>query len=224
MKIPSLLRGASASATLALGLVVGLPVQAADKTRNKNSAADIQFMRVDKLDKIWLAAGFAFKGYDAVLVNTLNTEGITTKDEKEADRLSQLKRGYAEDMARGLERYAGFAQGTSKEADVPAGKKKLVLDTQLLDFSRGSSAARYGLGFGAGMPYMKIRGTFHEGDASKPLAIFEMDEKGDWFGGGYSSNESLQEKASMELGKDLGRFIEKVQKGEKINYKKAKKD
>src|SRR5690606_40148986 len=142
------------------------------------------------------------------------------KDEKEADRLNLLKRGYAEDMARGLERFAGFPEATSKEADVPAGRKKLVLDTKLLELSRGSSAARYGLGFGAGMPFIKIRGTFHEGDPAKPLAIFEMDEKGDWMGGGFTSNESLQEKASSELGKDLGRFIEKVRNGEKIKYKK----
>jgi hypothetical protein len=110
------------------------------------------------------------------------------------------------------------------EAGVPAGQKKLVIDTKLLEFSRGSSAARYGLGFGAGMPFIKIRGTFHEGDPAKPLAIFEMDEKGDWMGGGFTSNESLQEKASSELGKDLGRFIEKVRNGEKIKYKKVKKD
>lgn len=206
-------------ATTLLAAAIAAPLAAADTPPGGG-----EFQRVDKLDKIWLAAGFAFKGYDAVLVTPLKTEGIVTKDEKEADRLNLLKRGYAEDMARGLERYGGFAQGASKESDVPAGKKKLVLDTQLLDFSRGSSAARWGVGFGAGMPYMKIRGTFHEGDPAKPLAIFEMDERGDWFGGGYSSNESLQEKASMELGKDLGRFIEKVQKGEKIKYKKAKKE
>lgn len=189
-----------------------------------NAADNIEFQRVDKLDKIWLAEGFAFKDYEVLLVTALNAEGIQPKDEKEADRLNLLKRGYAEDMARGLERFAGFPEATSKEADVPAGRKKLVLDTKLLEFSRGSSAARYGLGFGAGMPFIKIRGTFHEGDPAKPLAIFEMDEKGDWMGGGFTSNESLQEKASSELGKDLGRFIEKVRNGEKIKYKKVKKD
>ncbi|HSH14906.1 MAG TPA: DUF4410 domain-containing protein [Verrucomicrobiae bacterium] len=189
-----------------------------------NAADTIEFQRVDKLDKIWLAEGFAFKDYEVLLVTALNAEGIQPKDEKEADRLNLLKRGYAEDMARGLERFAGFPEATSKEADVPAGRKKLVLDTKLLEFSRGSSAARYGLGFGAGMPFIKIRGTFHEGDPAKPLAIFEMDEKGDWMGGGFTSNESLQEKASSELGKDLGRFIEKVRNGEKIKYKKVKKD
>lgn len=189
-----------------------------------NAADTIEFQRVDKLDKIWLAEGFAFKDYEVLLVTALNAEGIQPKDEKEADRLNLLKRGYAEDMARGLERFAGFREATSKEADVPAGRKKLVLDTKLLEFSRGSSAARYGLGFGAGMPFIKIRGTFHEGDPAKPLAIFEMDEKGDWMGGGFTSNESLQEKASSELGKDLGRFIEKVRNGEKIKYKKVKKD
>lgn len=214
MKTSSLSRFILIAGVVVSGLV-SAPVHAAD---------EIEFQRVDKLDKIWLKDGFAFKGYDVLLVNKLTTEGIEPKDEKEADRLKLLERGYADDMARGLERFGGFPKGTSKESEVPADKKKLVLDTKLLDFSRGSSAARFGLGFGAGMPYIKIRGTFHEGDASKPLAIFEMDEKGDWFGGGYSSNESLQEKASSELGKDLGRFIEKVANGEKIKWKKAKKD
>lgn len=199
---------------LALGLTA-VPAGAADS---------IEFQRVEKIDKIWLAEGFAFKDYGVLLVTALNAEGIQPKDEKEADRLNLLKRGYADDMARGLERFAGFPKATAREADVPAGQKKLVLDTQLLEFSRGSSAARYGLGFGAGMPYIKIRGTFHEGDPAQPLAIFEMDEKGDWMGGGFTSNESLQEKASSELGKDLGRFIEKVRNGEKIKYKKVKKD
>jgi hypothetical protein len=214
MKTMTLVRSLPTFTLLAVGLALW-PANAADT---------IEFQRVDKLDKIWLADGFAFKGYEVLLVTALNAEGIQPKDEKEADRLNLLKRGYAEDMARGLERFAGFPKATSREADVPAGQKKLVLDTQLLEFSRGSSAARYGLGFGAGMPYIKIRGTFHEGDPAKPLAIFEMDEKGDWMSGGFTSNESLQEKASSELGKDLGRFIEKVRNGEKIKYKKVKKD
>lgn len=199
-------------------LTIGLAVWPA------TAAEPIEFQRVDKLDKLWLADGFTFKGYAVLLVTALNAEGIQPKDEKETDRLNLLKRGYAEDMARGLERFAGFPKATSREADVPAGQKQLVLDTKLLEFSRGSSAARYGLGFGAGMPYIKIRGTFHEGDPAKPLAIFEMDEKGDWMVGGFTSNESLQEKASSELGKDLGRFIEKVRNGEKIKYKKVKQD
>jgi hypothetical protein len=183
-----------------------------------------EFKRVDKLDKAWLAAGFTFKGYDVVVVSPLNSDGITTRDAKEAERLNLLKRGYAEDMARGLERHGGFASGTSREADVASGQKKLVLDTQLLDYSRGSSSARWTVGFGAGMPYLKVRGTFHEGDPTKPVAIIEMDEKGDWLGGGYSSNETLQNRASTELGKDLGRFIEKVRNGEKIKYQKAKRE
>jgi hypothetical protein len=214
MKTMTLVRSLPTFTLLAVSLALW-PATAAD---------NIEFQRVDKLDKIWLADGIAFKGYEALLVTALNAEGIQPKDEKEADRLNLLKRGYAEDMARGLERFAGFPKGTARDADVPAGQKKLVLDTKLLEFSRGSSAARYGLGFGAGMPFIKIRGTFHEGDPAKPLAIFEMDEKGDWMGGGFASNESLQEKASSELGKDLGRFIEKVRNGEKIKYKKVKKD
>jgi hypothetical protein len=214
MKTTNPVRSLTTLTLLAVGLAVW-PSTAADT---------VEFQRVDKLDKIWLADGFAFKDYEVLLVTPLNAEGIQPKDEKEADRLNLLKRGYAEDMARGLERFAGFPKATSKEADVPAGQKKLVLDTKLLEFSRGSSAARYGLGFGAGMPFIKIRGTFHEGDPAKPLAMFEMDEKGDWMGGGFASNESLQEKASSELGKDLGRFIEKVRNGEKIKYKKVKKD
>lgn len=222
MKTPSSIRTTCFLTALAVGLLSALPLPAADK--NKDASDGREYLRYDKLDKIWLAEGFAFKGYDIILVNPLNVEGIETKDEKEADRLKLLERGYANDMAIGLERFAPFEKGTTRASDVEEGKKKLVLDTKLLDFSRGSSAARYGLGFGAGMPYIKIRGTFHEGDASKPLAILEMDEKGDWFGGGYSSNESLQEKASTELGKDLGRYIEKVANGEKIKYKKAKKD
>jgi hypothetical protein len=201
----------------------GLFVAAGLFTSTLTAADDIEFKRVDKLDKIWLADGFEFNGYDLILVTKLDSTGIETKDDKEADRLKLLERGYSEDMARGLERSGAFEKGTSKESEVGADQKKLVLDTRLLDFSRGSSAARFGLGFGAGMPYIKVRGTFHEGDPSKPLAIFEMDEKGDWFGGGYSSNESLQEKASTELGKDLGRFIQQVQNGDKIKWKKAKK-
>jgi hypothetical protein len=214
MKTMTLVRSLPTFTLLAVGLALW-PANAADT---------IEFQRVDKLDKIWLADGFAFKGYEVLLVTALNAEGIQPKDEKEADRLNLLKRGYAEDMARGLERFAGFPKATARDADVPAGQKKLVLDTKLLEFSRGSSAARYGLGFGAGMPFIKIRCTFHEGDPAKPLAMFEMDEKGDWMGGGFASNESLQEKASSELGKDLGRFIEKVRNGEKIKYKKVKKD
>lgn len=191
-------------------------------TQNAWATENIQFQRVDKIDRIWLQEGFNFTGYDAVHVTPLRTEGIKPRDEKETERLRLLERGYAQDMARGLERYSNLGTVTARESDLPANGRKLILDTQLLEFSRGSSAARYGIGFGAGMPYIKIRGTFHEGDPKRPVAIFEMDERGDWLGGGYSSNESLQERASMELGKDLGHFIDKVARGEKIKFRKAK--
>jgi len=181
-----------------------------------------QFRSTDHFEKVWLADGFDFNGYDILLVTDLDATGIEPKDEKEADRLDLLKRVYPTDMAASIGRHRVFPKATGSAGDLVEGKKVLVLDTKLLDYSRGSSAARFGLGFGAGMPYIKITGTFHEQGSDEPRAILEMDEKGDWFGSGYASTESLQNAATMEIGKDLAEYISKVSRHDSIKYGKAK--
>jgi len=86
-------------------------------------------------------------------------------------------------------------------------------------YTRGSSTARYMVGFGAGMPRVRVRGKMTEWGGAKPLCLFEIERAGDWFGSGFTSSKTLQTHAGIELAEDVAAFIAKATKHEKINYR-----
>ena len=92
------------------------------------------------------------------------------------------------------------------------------LENTIVKFSRGSTALRYGVGFGAGAPYIRIQGQITEVGSSKPLFIYEVDETGDWAFAGFTSSRTLQSQAASELADDVVAFMARVAKGEKIKY------
>lgn len=100
-----------------------------------------------------------------------------------------------------------------KEAEVKPGAKTLKLENTIVKFSRGSSALRYGVGFGAGSPYIRIRGQLTELGSNKALFIYEVDETGDWAFAGFTSSRTLQTQAASELADDVANFMGRVARG-----------
>lgn len=201
---------------------VGGMARAADKV-SFGTAEKKEFKRTDKLDRVWLAEGFDFTGYDALLVDEVKPDpAVKPKDEKEADRLSLMQGSMARDLVLAIETRKLFKTVTLKASDIPAGTKAVKLQTTITKFSRGSTAARIGVGFGAGMPYVRVIVTGSELGSGRPLFEVELDETADWFGAGYSSSQTLQTGAAMELTGDLANYMARVSKHEPIKYKTAK--
>jgi hypothetical protein len=199
-------------------VLTGLNSVAADKSASGGS--EKRFRKTDKLDKVWLAEGFDFTGYDTLLVEEAKVDGsVKAKDEKEADRLSLAQGTLARNFALAIEGRKIFKNVTTKESEVPKEGKSLRMQPTILKFSRGSSAARYGVGFGAGMPYIKVNVRILEMGTDKPLFECELDERADWFAAGYASSRSLQSGASMELTEDVAAFMARVARHDTIKYK-----
>jgi hypothetical protein len=178
------------------------------------------YKRTSKLDKVWSAEGFDFSGYDALLVTEVTVDpAVKPKDDKERDRLELAKVALPRDLVLAIESRKVVKTTTLKESDLPAGKR-LKLETRVLKFSRGSSTARYGVGFGAGMPYIKVNVLVTDLATSEPLLEAELDEKADWFASGYTGSRSLQAGATMELTDDLAAFMGQLARHEQIKYKK----
>jgi hypothetical protein len=202
--------------------IPGSVARAAEKAEF-GTAEKKEFKRTDKLDRVWLAEGFDFTGYDALLVDDVKPDpAVKPKDETEADRLSLMQGSMARDLVLAIETRKLFKTVTLKPSDIPAGTKAVKLQTTIMKFSRGSTAARVGVGFGAGMPYVRVIVTGSELGSGRPLFEVELDETADWFGAGYSSSKTLQSGAAMELTADLANYMARVASHDPIKYKTAK--
>lgn len=128
------------------------------------------------MDKCWIASGFDFRGYDTLLIMpTLATVQVQTPEE--AYDLEGEKKGLAYELgwffhARDIVRNVA----TRPEEALP-GARVLKLETTIIEFKRGSFAARDWAGlFGAGQPVLRVSGTMTDGD--KPVFTFEARRSG----------------------------------------------
>jgi hypothetical protein len=181
-------------------------------------AAGVTYKRTDSIDKVWIAEGFDFSGYDTLVVESIAANGVKPRDDKEKERLDFARQSLQRDLKGAIEYAAIIPQvvGTTPTAGT---NKTLRLENEILEFSRGSSAMRIGIGFGAGSPYLKLRGAVKDGATGKELLIYELDETGDWFGGGFSSSRTLQRHAGTELADDITSLLTQVARRQPIKYK-----
>jgi hypothetical protein len=174
------------------------------------------YRKAGNLDRVWVADGFNFTGYDAVVVTPVATQNIKPKDDKEADRLSLAQGALERDFMLMMQARKIFPAVVTKESEIKPGSKALKLENTIVKFSRGSSALRFGVGFGAGMPYIRLQGQLSELGSSKPLFIYDIDETGDWFASGYISSGTIQSQAASELVEDVVNFMVRTAKGETV--------
>jgi hypothetical protein len=188
-----------------------------EKPSQSASAGGITYKRTDSIDKVWIAEGFDFGGYDTLVVEPVAAGAVKPKDDKEKERLEMARQSLQRDLKGGIE----FAAIVPKVADAASGgvtNKVLRLESEILEFSRGSTAVRIGIGFGAGAPYLKLRGTVKDGASGNSLVIYELDETGDWFDG-ISSSQTLQRSAGTEMVDDIMKLLTQVARRQPIKYK-----
>jgi hypothetical protein len=145
------------------------------------------------MDKCWIADGFNFAGYDALLIApTTSVENMPL----------ELRRAIAAKLV--------FPTIALNESEYKAGSKILKLETVFIEYAKGGGGARYWAGlYGAGQPMFKVQGKFMDG--SKTLCTFEARRSGTSGGarmvGGYMRDEDIQVEDIRSLGIDLSDFV-----------------
>ena len=204
---------------LILAAVIILPGCASAPKEKPSKTGGITYKRTETIDKVWIAEGFDFHGYDTIVVEpVVAASAVTPKDDKEKERLEMARQGLQRDLKGAIE-FAAIVPNVAVAAQGGATNKALRLENEILEFSRGSSALRFGVGFGAGSPYLKLRGTIKDGASGNSLLIYELDETGDWFAGGFSSSSTLQRNAGTEMVDDIMNLLTKVARRQPIKYK-----
>ena len=167
------------------------------------------------LDKVWLADGFTFTGYDTIYV--ADTQSTTKFQPDEATPHEVAKRGLQQQLVDALKAKKLWANVVTRDADIPAGAKTLRLDNTIIEYSKGGGGARYWVGlYGGGQPVLKVSGKMS--DAAKPLFTFEARRSGVSAGarmvGAFKSDVDIQSEDIASMVKDLTDFMESTAKGQ----------
>lgn len=159
-------------------------------------------------DKCWVADGFEFNGYDALLIAPVAVTATVKDDEKERLQLAteQIPRKLSQFlMPKGI-----FTNIVTSEAELKPGMRVLKVENTIVEYSKGSRAARYFAGlYGAGQPMLRVQGTIKEGD--KPLFAYEGRRSGTSAGarvlGVYMSGDDIQDEDVHSMMLDLTDFM-----------------
>jgi hypothetical protein len=178
-------------------------------TPSAPSSGGIVYQEHKHLQKVWVAPGFDFKGYDVLYVADIATE--VPKVNPDGVESLEWSRGVVQtQLVRAIQAKGFFRTVATRATDVPAGAKVLKLDNTIVEYERGGGAARYFAGlYGAGQPVIRVRGRMADGD--RALFAYEARRSGDsgsarWLGG-FRSNRDIQEEDIKDLADDLADFI-----------------
>lgn len=160
------------------------------------------------LDKCWIADGFTFSGYDTLFIAPTVATAQVKDDEKE--RLQLATQQIPAKLVHFLTPKGIFTNIVMREADLKPGARFLKLENTIVEYSKGSRAARYFAGlYGAGQPMLRVQGTLKEGD--KPLFAYEARRSGTSAGarmtGVFMSGDDIQDEDVHSMILDLTDFM-----------------
>lgn len=204
-------------ATLLILIAVTIMSGCASAPKEKSSDS-ITFKRTDKFEKVWIADGFDFSGFDAILLRPVTTT-VAPKNDKDRERLEMLRHSLTRDFASTIEFKKIVPLLVGKEADLKPDSRVLNLENVITEFSAGSMAVRVMVGMGAGTPRLRVRGQLTETTTGKPLLIYELDETAPILGAQGASSRTLQATAASELAEDVADFLWQVSKRQPIKFK-----
>lgn len=187
------------------------PTAPAAATAAPPAASGIVLREEKDFGQVWLAPGFDFKGYEALLV----TEPRAEVPKLNPDGIANLE------WARGLLRTELITALRERKlftvvqspTDVNPSVRLLHLDSTIIEYEKGGGGARFFAGvYGAGQPVIRVRGQLTA--EGRPLFVYEARRSGTsgtarWFGG-YRSDKDIQEEDIKHLARSLGDFIVKT--------------
>src|SRR5215211_9077864 len=130
------------------------------------------------LEKCWVADGFTFNGYDTLLIAPIVCTAKLKDDEH--DRLQFAGQQLPIKLINFLQPKGIFPNILLDESQIPQGARVLKFENTIIDYSKGSGAARAFAGlYGAGQPMIRVEGKVLEGD--KQLFSYEARRSGTSF-------------------------------------------
>lgn len=158
--------------------------------------------------QVWLALGFAFKGYDTLLVTETRAE-VPKLNPDGAENLAWARGVVRNELVAAIQERKLFTVVTSP-GDVKPGSRVLRLDSTIIEYEKGGGGARFFAGiYGAGHPVIKVRGQLTEAD--RPLFVYEARRSSvattARIFGGYRSDKAIQEEDIKDLAKAVGDFM-----------------
>jgi len=159
---------------------------------------------------VWLADGFSFKGYKTLYLTPIVFAGV--ERDNEVDIRAMAMQELPAELVTSLRDMKLFATVTATSDEVKSGAKTLKLDNTIIEFSKGSGAARhFGGPFGGGQPVIKVRGQIYDGD--KLVCVYEIKRSGESAEargmGEVMSSEDIQRNDIRVLARDLGYFFQR---------------
>ena len=173
----------------------------------------ISYRKDPHLQKVWLAEGFDFRGFDAVYVAPTLSEALPSKNSEEAEMLDWAKRFLHDEFVHVLKVNKDFVSVVSNANEIGQDKKLLKMENTIIEHAKGSGAARFWAGeFGAGQPLIRVRGKMSDGD--RVVFRFESYRKGDSatarLDPGWTPEKVLQSMDISDLAKDMSDFISRT--------------
>jgi len=176
-----------------------LPPAAAQATQDA-----VKYREDKDVQKVWLADGFAFTGYDTLYI--ADTQSVVSDlNADEVQLIAWAKDFLRDELAAAIQGKQVLGAVVTKESDIKPDGKTLRLE----------NTARYWAGlYGAGQPVIKVRGRMTDGEA--PLFLFEIRRSGVGAGakwlGGYKSDRDIQANDIRDLAKGMAEFIARTAK------------
>ena len=162
-----------------------------------------------------VAPGFNLKDYPIIAVERFPVAKSETEDEGDqrfADRMASF---YQSELVRRLRETGLFSRVVNlSEADLPIGIGKVLrLRGSITRLDRGSQAARYLVGFGAGSTRAQAEMHFADAESGRVVIVTADRRLGSMglFGGG---DEEFLRESFDNIARDLTKFLTRLAKGE----------
>jgi len=159
------------------------------------------------LDKCWIADGFTFAGYDTLFIAPVAVTAEVKPDEKE--RLQLATQQIPAKLTEFLTPKGIFTNIVTSGSDIKPGARALKFENTIIDYSKGSRAARFYSLYGADQPMLRVEGRLLEGD--KPLFRYEARRSGtsagSRVGGLFMGGDNIQDEDVHSMMLDLTDFM-----------------
>jgi hypothetical protein len=170
----------------------------------------VKLHKDQNIQGVWLADGFSFKGYHTLYLAPPVFAAVERPNEVDIRALAMQE--LPDELVLHLRDTKLFATVTTNSADVKPKAKTLKLENTIIEFSKGSGAARhFGGPFGGGQPVIRVRGLIYDGD--KLVCAYEIKRSGESaesrLRGEVISSEDIQRNDIRVLARDLAAFFQR---------------
>jgi hypothetical protein len=161
------------------------------------------------LQKVWLADGFKFQGYQAFLVQETRTD-VPNVNPDGVENLAWARGVLRDEIVTALRGKGLFPTVAVGASEIRPGTRVLRLENTIVEYEKGGGGARFFAGlYGAGQPVIRVRGRVMDGE--RLVFVFEARRSGDTglsrMFGGYRSDKAIQEEDIRDLAVDLVDFM-----------------